>query len=165
MNTILKYPASLGFILLIVVLMQMFLPIASDEAYFIAWGKTLAPGFYDHPPLPGWISYGLRGLGDLIGLAQQGLIHRLFSLFLGGLSLWLVARRVRAMHVEPGAALITLALIPGFLLMSNTYLNDTLVAFFALVFVLAVDNAMRARRNVWAAILMAGLAFAALRCC
>jgi 4-amino-4-deoxy-L-arabinose transferase-like glycosyltransferase len=162
MTTILKYPASLGFIALSVVLLQVFLPIASDEAYFIAWGKSLAPGFYDHPPLTGWISYLLRGLGDLVGLAQQGLIHRSFSLALAGASLWLVARRLRAMNVASAPALLTLALIPGFLLMSNTYLNDTLVAFFALVFVLAVDNAMRARRNVWAAILMAGLAFAAL---
>jgi dolichyl-phosphate-mannose-protein mannosyltransferase len=162
MNAILKYPASLGFIALSVVLLQVFLPIASDEAYFIAWGKSLAPGFYDHPPLTGWISYILRGVGDLVGLVQQGLIHRLFSLALAGASLWLVARRLRAMQVAPGAALISLALIPGFLLMSNTYLNDTLVAFFALVFVLSVEAAMGARRNVWVAIILAGLAFAAL---
>ncbi len=162
MSSAFKYPVSIAFILLIVVLMQVFLPIASDEAYFIAWGKTLVAGYYDHPPLPGWISYGLRGLGDFVGLAQQGLIHRLFSLSLGGISLWLVARRLRVMGVAPAHGVITLALIPGFLLMSNTYLNDTLVAFFALVFLLAVDAAMRARRAVWAIILLAGLAFGAL---
>jgi dolichyl-phosphate-mannose-protein mannosyltransferase len=162
MNAVLKYPVSVGFVLLIVILMQLFLPIASDEAYFIAWGKSLEAGFYDHPPLPGWISYVLRRVGDLVGLAQQGLIHRLFSLTLGGVSLWLVARRLRAMNVASGPAVLTLALIPGFLLMSNTYLNDTLVAFFALAFVLAVDATMRAKRNIWAAILLAGLAFAAL---
>ncbi len=30
-------------------------PITGDEAYFIYWGESPAPGFYDHPPMVGWL--------------------------------------------------------------------------------------------------------------
>ncbi len=158
----LSYPWSWAFVLLVSGLFQLFMPIASDEAYFIAWGKTLLPGVYDHPPLPGWVSYGLRAIGAWIGLEQHGVLHRLFSFGLGGLSLWLVARRIGAMGAAVGPALIVLALVPGTILMFNLYLNDTLLGFLALVFLLAVEQAFQAKRNVWVAVFLAALAFAAM---
>ncbi len=141
----------------LVLLAQYALPMVSDEAYFVSWGGAPALGYYDHPPMTGWVSAAIWQIGDLAGLARQGILHRLFALALGGLSLWLVARRAGRSGAE--AAAVTLATIPGFLLLSNLWLNDTLLAFLCLLFVLATEAAMRRENQVWVHVLLAGLAF------
>ena len=40
------------------------LPVTADEAYFILWGRAPALGYYDHPPMVGWILAPLAALGD-----------------------------------------------------------------------------------------------------
>ena len=32
------------------------LPITADEAYYFSWGKQISLGYFDHPPLIGWIT-------------------------------------------------------------------------------------------------------------
>ena len=39
-------------------------PVTADEAYFILWGRTPALGYYDHPPMAGWILAPLAALSD-----------------------------------------------------------------------------------------------------
>jgi 4-amino-4-deoxy-L-arabinose transferase-like glycosyltransferase len=39
-------------------------PITADEAYFILWGRAPALGYYDHPPMVGWILAPLAALGE-----------------------------------------------------------------------------------------------------
>jgi len=39
-------------------------PVTADEAYFILWGRTPALGYYDHPPMVGWILAPLAALSD-----------------------------------------------------------------------------------------------------
>lgn len=33
------------------------IPMTSDEAHFVLWGRYLAGGYFDHPPMIGWILY------------------------------------------------------------------------------------------------------------
>jgi len=40
------------------------LPVTADEAYFILWGRAPALGYYDHPPMVGWMLAPLAALGD-----------------------------------------------------------------------------------------------------
>ncbi len=40
------------------------LPLTGDEAYFIKWGSNLAQGYYDHPPMVGWIIYLMSFISD-----------------------------------------------------------------------------------------------------
>lgn len=41
------------------------LPPAPDEAYYWVWGRALAPGYYDHPPMVAvWTALGTALLGD-----------------------------------------------------------------------------------------------------
>lgn len=42
------------------------IPILGDEAYFILWGRNPALGYYDHPPLVGWILAGLLSVSDAL---------------------------------------------------------------------------------------------------
>lgn len=39
-------------------------PVTADEAYFILWGKAPALGYYDHPPMIGWLLAPLLALAD-----------------------------------------------------------------------------------------------------
>ncbi|MHC4692570.1 MAG: ArnT family glycosyltransferase [Planctomycetota bacterium] len=41
-----------------------------DEAYHVIWGKNIAPGYYDHPPLIGWLLNMLLNLGRSIVLMR-----------------------------------------------------------------------------------------------
>jgi hypothetical protein len=39
-------------------------PVTADEAYFILWGRAPALGFYDHPPMVGWMLAPLAAISD-----------------------------------------------------------------------------------------------------
>ena len=41
-------------------------PFTGDESYFVLWGKNIAMGYYDHPPMTGWLLYMLQYLGQSI---------------------------------------------------------------------------------------------------
>ncbi|MHB8455246.1 MAG: ArnT family glycosyltransferase [Acidiferrobacterales bacterium] len=49
--------------LVLKVILAATVPVTADEAYFIGWGQHLSYGYYDHPPLIGWILYLLLKLG------------------------------------------------------------------------------------------------------
>ena len=50
------------------------LPVTADEAYFVQWGRHPAAGYYDHPPMIGWL------LAPLASLSDAQWVHRLPSL-------------------------------------------------------------------------------------
>jgi len=39
-------------------------PVTADEAYFILWGRSPALGYYDHPPMVGWLLAPLAAASD-----------------------------------------------------------------------------------------------------
>ncbi|MHC4436084.1 MAG: glycosyltransferase family 39 protein [Planctomycetota bacterium] len=39
-------------------------PFTGDEAYVVLWGKYLASGYYDHPPMTGWLLHLFMYLGQ-----------------------------------------------------------------------------------------------------
>lgn len=47
------------------------LPITADEAYFVLWGRNPDLGFYDHPPMVGWM------LAPLVALSGADWVARL----------------------------------------------------------------------------------------
>ncbi|MHB8549846.1 MAG: glycosyltransferase family 39 protein, partial [Acidiferrobacterales bacterium] len=50
--------------LVIKIILAAAVPITADEAYFIEWGQHLSYGYYDHPPMVGWILYVLLKFGN-----------------------------------------------------------------------------------------------------
>ncbi len=40
------------------------IPITSDEAYFTLWGRFVGLGYYDHPPMVGWLLYLMSFIGN-----------------------------------------------------------------------------------------------------
>jgi hypothetical protein len=46
-------------------------PVIGDEAYLFTWGRELAWGYYDHPPLAAWTIHPLFALGEGAPLALR----------------------------------------------------------------------------------------------
>ena len=46
------------------ILFANWIPLTSDEAYFITWGKNLDYGYYDHTPFVGWLLAALLTVSD-----------------------------------------------------------------------------------------------------
>jgi len=40
------------------------IPLTGDEAYHYVWGKYLDFGYYDHPPMIGWLNHFTLYLGE-----------------------------------------------------------------------------------------------------
>ena len=55
---------ALGATLLFRLWLAAALPVTADEAYFILWGRTPALGYYDHPPMVGWLLAPLAALSE-----------------------------------------------------------------------------------------------------
>ena len=50
--------------LLLKVVLAAAVPLTGDEAYFVLWGRHLDYGYYDHPPMCGWIVHAMLYLGS-----------------------------------------------------------------------------------------------------
>ncbi len=46
------------------------LPVTGDEAYFVLWGRNPGLGFYDHPPMIGWLLAPLVAASDADWVAR-----------------------------------------------------------------------------------------------
>ncbi len=51
----------------------LLLPLTGDEAYFIKWADNLSMGYYDHPPMVGWVLHLMSFISD------SYIFFRLFS--------------------------------------------------------------------------------------
>jgi hypothetical protein len=54
--------AAIGATLAFRLWLAWWLPVTGDEAYFVHWGEAPALGYYDHPPLVGWLHAALLQL-------------------------------------------------------------------------------------------------------
>jgi len=57
------WPA-LGLGLVFKLVLAAIAPLSGDEAYFLIWGKQPDLGFYDHPPMVGWLLWLMLRFGD-----------------------------------------------------------------------------------------------------
>ena len=64
-------------------------PVTADEAYFILWGRTPGFGYYDHPPMVGWI------LAPLAALSEAAWLMRLPAVLVPPLAALLVRAALR----------------------------------------------------------------------
>ncbi|MES3040642.1 MAG: glycosyltransferase family 39 protein [Pseudomonadota bacterium] len=50
--------------LLVKLVIAALLPMTGDEAYFVLWGRHLDYGYYDHPPMTGWMTWLMLQLSE-----------------------------------------------------------------------------------------------------
>lgn len=55
------------------ILILWLMPLTGDEAYFIKWAHNPSMGYYDHPPMAGWVLYAMSFVSD------SHLFFRLFA--------------------------------------------------------------------------------------
>ena len=81
--------AGLGSLLLRLYIANTF-PITGDEAFFYWWGVYPDWGYYDHPPMVGWLIAAMRwGLGDSMGSIRLPVV--LLPLGMGAALWWALA--------------------------------------------------------------------------
>lgn len=128
-----------------------FLPITTDEAYYITWGKSLSPGYFDHPAGVAVLSF----LADK--LFASSLHSRWPSIVIGVLTLLATSRLyfVSGLRHSRGHLLALVLFKTNLAIMMASFLNlpDTLLI---LMWVLALQEGLAATvdRKRW---LSAGL--------
>src|SRR5260221_8507944 len=82
-------------------------PVTADEAYFILWGRAPALGYYDHPPLVGWM------LAPLAALSEAAWLMRLPAVLVPPLAALAVRAALRSWFArdEATANLAALAIV------------------------------------------------------
>ena len=126
-------------------------PVVYDEAYFVLWGRNPDLGFYDHPPMVGWL------LAPLLALSEAPWMVRLPAVLLPGAMALLVRHAVGAWFARDAdtADLTGLAVL---LLPINVWnvliTTDTPLALFSVLSILAF-----ARQRFLTAGVFLGLAF------
>ena len=131
------------------------MPLTGDEAYFASWGLVPDFGYYDHPPMAGWMMAAMQSIGD------HRLILRLpgmaTSFALAGIFWWLL----RGIHKER-AALVALVILVSPLNLINVFtLTDTGVILFSGLSLAAVIAGLRENHYGFAILsgVFLGLAF------
>jgi hypothetical protein len=133
-------------------------PVTADEAYFILWGRTPALGYYDHPPMVGWMLAPLAALSDAPWLLRLPAVLVPLITALGVLA----ALRGWFGRDEDTANLAALAVL---LLPSSVWnvlvTTDTPLVLFSLASLLAFARAADRDSNAWflASGVLLGLAF------
>jgi 4-amino-4-deoxy-L-arabinose transferase-like glycosyltransferase len=127
------------------------LPITGDEAYFVLWGRHPDLGYYDHPPMVGWL------LAPLVAVSQAEWFVRLPSILLPA-ALALLVRHALAAWFAREAGVAELAALAVLLVPVNVWnvlvTTDTPLVFFAVASLLAF-----ARQRFFLAGVLLGLAF------
>ncbi len=99
-HTYYKEIRAVGIIFLFKLLILFLLPLTGDEAYFIHWAHYPMAGYYDHPPMVGWIIYLMSFI------SHHYLFYRLFAV----VALIIVAYvifRIALLHVTKEHAFLT----------------------------------------------------------
>lgn len=131
------------------------LPMTGDEAYFVLWGRHLDYGYYDHPPMAGWMTWLQLLVSDhRVWVRMPGLVTELI-IAAGLYRLLLPVDAVRARWLTLLFLVMPLSLINVF-----TLTDTGCILFAALAFLAAARGAQtgQARWAVLAGVAL-GLAF------
>ena len=119
------------------------LPMSGDEAYFIVWAKHLDFGYYDHPPMVGWILHLLLYLGS------SEVILRLPAILLTTL-IGLGVFQLLKPHDETKAALVAALFLVAPLNVVNVLVStDTPLILFVFLSVAALYKALQQNSRLW----------------
>ena len=108
----------------------LLVPLTGDEAYFIVWGYELSLGYYDHPPMVGWVLYLISGLADNL------VVYRLFAFFAAAVISFVLYQTLR-LHPKlnkDSAFYVAMAFfVSPISLMFVVTANDTVLVFFSVL--------------------------------
>jgi hypothetical protein len=138
---------SLKFVLLatlaIKVILAWVLPMSGDEAYFIVWANHPDFGYYDHPPMVGWL------LQLMLNFGNPEVLLRLPAIALSsviGLGIYLILKP----YDEARAVLVAILFLVSPLNILNVLVTtDTPLILFVFLSVASLFIALKQHRIVW----------------
>ncbi|MBI4768118.1 MAG: glycosyltransferase family 39 protein [Deltaproteobacteria bacterium] len=131
--------------------LAVFIPLTSDEAYFFVLGKYLDYGYYEHPPMAGWLIHFLLYGGD------SRLILRLPNIFFGiiiGLALYQFLKRTDKKKAQ---ILAVLFWISPFNLLNVIITNDAPLTLFTFLSGLLFFKGFEVEKKVKNYFLLSGI--------
>ncbi|MDQ7042219.1 MAG: glycosyltransferase family 39 protein, partial [Sulfurimonas sp.] len=108
-----------GLILFCKLIILALIPLTGDEAYFIKWASHLSSGYYDHPPMVGWLIYLMSFISEDI------IFFRLFS-FMAAITVAFSIYKIALLYIDENKAYLLFLLFlasPVDILMS-LFTND-----------------------------------------
>lgn len=148
-----------GITLLIKLWLAAAFPMTGDEAFFYQWGVYPALGYYDHPPMVGWMLFVLNSI------SSHPLVLRIVTVLLwSAIALGLVdlVRRVAPEREEHAWWLGALFLVLPFTWALNVVTTDTPLILFTFLSGYCFLRATLSGRNAWYAAAGAFLGMALL---
>jgi len=147
---------TLGITLVIRLWLAGAIPLTGDEAYFFIWGKYPDYGYYDHPPMVGWLISVLLLFGDARWLLRLPAI-----LLVAGIAIYIV-HWLRPRLGESKAYLAALFFLLAPLNVSNLFITtDTPLVIFSFIAAVLFLRALEENTYSWwfASGIALGLAF------
>lgn len=143
MNLQTAYQRTLLLTLIIKLALAFFLPMSGDEAYFIIWARHLDFGYYDHPPMVGWLLYAMRWFGD------SELVMRLPAVLFSTLIGMGIYRLLKPLDVSRAALVAMIFLISPVNIMDVLITTDTPLILLVFVSVYALVRALQHNHLGW----------------
>ena len=127
------------------------LPFSGDEAYFLIWGQRPDFGYYDHPPMVGWLLWLMLKFGDAEWVLRLPIV--VFTSFIG----WGLFRLLRGWDEEKAAWIALLYLCSPVNLIGVLITTDAGLLLFSFLCVWWLARALEGNRRVY--FIAAGVAF------
>ncbi len=119
------------------------LPITTDEAYFYIWGMAPGYGYYDHPPMVGWLFWLLLHVSDAPGWMR--LVTVLLTSFIG----WGIYRVIALKNEERGILAGILFMIMPVNMYGVLLTTDTPLVLWSFLSVIAFYLALERNSRRW----------------
>ena len=137
-----------GAILTLKLLLLALIPLTGDEAYFIKWADNLASGYYDHPPMVGWLIYLMSFINDSI------FFFRLFS-FMAAITVAFAIYKMAQLYMDENRAyfLFLLFLASPVDILMSLFTNDIPLVLFGTLGTLFLLYSFHTKRVVFYSVL------------
>lgn len=108
-----------GIVLFCKLFILALVPLTGDEAYFIKWATHLSSGYYDHPPMVGWLIWLMSFVNDSI------IFFRLFS-FMAAITVAFSIYKIAQLYIDENKAylLFLLFLVSPVDILMSLFTND-----------------------------------------
>ncbi|MBI1819067.1 MAG: glycosyltransferase family 39 protein [Nitrospirae bacterium] len=118
-------------VLAIKLLLAAAIPITSDEAYFVFWAKNPDFGYYDHPPMIGWILHAFLFPGNSTFILR---LPAVFSTILIGMGIFFLLDRTDKEKASLTAILFLISPMSLLFVLVTTDTPVILFSFFSVLF-------------------------------
>jgi 4-amino-4-deoxy-L-arabinose transferase-like glycosyltransferase len=113
------------------------IPMSGDEAYFITWAKHPDFGYYDHPPMAGWLLYLMLQLGN------SEVVLRLPAILLSTLISIGIYRLLKPQDETKAMLVAILFLISPLNILNVLVTTDTMLILFAFLSAATLSKALQ----------------------